>query len=364
MAPSKVIEFEHPLIATTSAPARPRVATRHDTREGRFYMIDGEKYPSVTTILKAIDKPALIAWAANLERALVMEAAADLYADAVALPHQLPRAGYVLSLEQRLGTVKAHQKARDKAADIGTETHALIEWWLRKGLGQVVGPEPAVSDPAQWGFMAWQDWAKSVDLVPLFIEQVLYSRAHNYAGTMDLLALVKGRETVVDVKTGKAVYPEAGLQNVAYRAALVEMGHVEAMPAGVIVRVPKRTDDPAFEAVDVDQSFGTVDALMPVFHATRTVWNWTEQGAQQRKRAHKKTPAAVAVVSVPHHGTTPIAPRAPLTHHVWWDLPGERGLVTVCEQAYIDRTQSVQQPTCPECAARLAAHDGQTECPF
>ena len=67
------------------SPSKPRV-TRTDGRSGRFYDIpnaDGTtaRYPSVTTILGAIAKPALIGWAAKEERLAVTEAAADLYAD-------------------------------------------------------------------------------------------------------------------------------------------------------------------------------------------------------------------------------------------------------------------------------------------
>jgi hypothetical protein len=50
-------------------------------RTSRRYRIPGtdEAYDSVTSILSAIGKPALINWAANQERALVMEAAANLH---------------------------------------------------------------------------------------------------------------------------------------------------------------------------------------------------------------------------------------------------------------------------------------------
>src|SRR5260370_823910 len=56
---------------------------RVDSRSGRFYHIEGDDdpYVSVTHALSCIAKPALINWAANQERSLVMDASADLYQD-------------------------------------------------------------------------------------------------------------------------------------------------------------------------------------------------------------------------------------------------------------------------------------------
>src|SRR5262245_7950030 len=145
-------------IATLSKPR----ATRTDSRSGRYYDIthaDGtrSRYPSVTTILGVINKPALIPWAAKEERLAVTEAAADLHAELTMHP-QLPRAMYLLALEQRLGTVKAHTRALTKAGEIGSAVHAQIEWTIKRGLGQRVGPEPVLLEAALWAFMAWEDF--------------------------------------------------------------------------------------------------------------------------------------------------------------------------------------------------------------
>src|SRR5688572_22813430 len=219
---------------------------RTDGPTGRFYLIDGDETPyvSVTHALQVIAKPALINWAANTERALCLDAAADLYLDLVKA-QPMGRPTFLATLTGRLGKQKAHQKALAKAGEIGTQVHALIEWNLRRRLGQQVGPEPRIVEAAQWAFMAWEDWAKSVDLKPLLIEQIVFSGTHKYAGTMDLVAEVSGVPTLVDFKTGKSIYAEAHLQSAAYRYALAEMGHL-APDRGVIVRLPKVDTDPAF----------------------------------------------------------------------------------------------------------------------
>ena len=151
---------------------------------------------------------------------------------------------------------------------------------FRRRLGQVVGPEPVVEDAATWAVMAWEDWAASVELEPIFVEQIVYSRRYRYAGTMDLFARVNGVETVIDWKTGKAVYAESGLQNVAYQSALIEMGH-GAPTAGLVVRLPKVQTDPAFEVVEV----APVAELLPTFLAVLEVWRWWYAADQASRRA-------------------------------------------------------------------------------
>lgn len=265
--PSKSLVFDTK-VATISAEAG-KVPIRQDGPSGRFYLIDGESYPSVTHILQCIGKPALINWAANQERTLVKDSAADLYEDLAKLPTPMSRVTYLATLEGRIGKQKAHRRELEKAGEVGTQVHALIEWNLRKQLGQSVGPEPRVVDDARWALMAWQDWAQSVELLPMYIEQKVFSRVHGYAGTMDLLAKVHGVDTLIDFKTGKSIYAESFLQNVAYQVALTEMNHHSAAQ-GMIVRLPKVQTDPAFEVGIVPPAAD----LFPTFLAVKQLWTW------------------------------------------------------------------------------------------
>ena len=246
---------------------------------GRFYAIDDDLWPSVTHVLACIAKPALVGWSAKEERKIVVEAAAKLYADET-VSGELSRATFVALLEGELGRTRGHQRKLQKAGEIGTGAHHLIEWDVRKSLGEPVGPEPSVPDESMWAFMAWQDWAKDVTLEPILCEQIVYSRRYGYAGTMDLLANVRGVPTLLDWKTGKAVYGESFLQNVAYQHALIEMGHAAA-EAGAIVRLPKTVGDPAFEVVAVPDD----EDLFATFLATLKLWRWwysNEEKARQR----------------------------------------------------------------------------------
>lgn len=248
----------------------PKTDTRRQTRKGRMYQIEGREYPSVTTILQAIGKPALVNWAAKVERELVTEVAAGLYQDAMDLRTKLSKTAWLTTLADRLGKTKASQRELAKASEIGSQAHALIEWTLKARMLEQPGPAPRITDKAQWSFMAWEDWAKSVELKPIFVEQVVYSENYGYAGTLDLLAEVNGKLTVLDWKTGKAVYCEAHLQNAAYRQAIREMGHGDPVQ-GIIVRLPKVETDPEFEAVEALPEPECFD----VFLHTLNLWHWT-----------------------------------------------------------------------------------------
>ena len=245
-------------------------AKRTTTKTGRFYHVDGMDLPSVTTVLGTIAKPALIKWAENTAKQATIDAAADMYVDLSRITNGTPmsRPAYIASLESRIGKAKASERESQKALEIGSQTHALIEWSLRRSLGQVAA-RPETTPPAEWAFMAYEDWARSVALEPIFIEQTVWSTQHGYAGTLDLLARVNGKRMLIDFKTSKSCYAEYDLQNVAYQAALAEMGH-GACDGGLIVRLPKVETDPEFEVKEC----GTVDELLPVFLATLRVWQW------------------------------------------------------------------------------------------
>lgn len=266
--------------------------TKRELRGSRWYTIpNGQEYPSVTTILSVIGKPALIAWSAKVEREMVTSVSADLYLDVAGTP-KMSKIAYLNTLQTRLGKEKAHKKLLEKAGDIGSQIHALIEWTLRASLMQEPGPSPHICDKAQWAFMAWEDWRKSVKLRPIFVEQTVWSDIHGIAGTMDLFCELSGEVTakhwltgekitktfsaptaaIIDWKSGKKVYPESFLQNAAYRNFLREMGHGDATE-GLIVRLPKVDTDPEFEVVWCPPEA----TCLPIFLNAKTLWTWAQE---------------------------------------------------------------------------------------
>jgi len=256
-----------------------------NTERGRRYEVtdtDGTTYllPSVTTILGVIGKPALINWAAKTEREAVVHAATQLYLDAPLKP-PMSEAAYRTSLLARLGKDKAHIKQMEKAAAIGSNVHEVIEWHLRRELGQKVLRCPELLPEAVPCFSAYQAWALEHELRPLLIEQTVWSKAGRYAGTMDVLAeaTMDGKRVtvVLDWKTSSGIWKEYRLQIAAYAKAIHEMGHTKELPGGLIVRLPKakkpgESTEPEFCYVPAEEH----GPLLEAFMAARNLWAWIE----------------------------------------------------------------------------------------
>src|SRR5262252_3076493 len=244
-------------MATTPSDS-PRLWTRD-----RFYTIDGRQLPSVTTILDVIAKPGLGPWYAKQERQYFETAMLEVLSKPGARDPEYVLAAVVAAVTG----VKAADRERQRASVIGAAVHAGIEWQLRRALGENAGPAPCLPEAAAWALESWKDWAASVALEPLAIERTVYCHDCGYAGTLDLFARVKGVLTVLDWKSGKAIYPEAFLQNVAYRHAAKRLGMLSAQ--GLIVRLPKLVTDPTWEVMLVPATLSIED-----FMAAMRLWRW------------------------------------------------------------------------------------------
>src|ERR1700674_2840580 len=89
----------------------------------RFYTIKGRQYPSVTTVLDIIAKPALGPWYAKEERRYFETAMLEVLAKPGARDPE-----YVLAaVADAVTGVKAADRAKQKARTIGTAVHAGIE---------------------------------------------------------------------------------------------------------------------------------------------------------------------------------------------------------------------------------------------
>jgi predicted RecB family nuclease len=70
----------------------------------------------------------------------------------------------------------------------------------------------------------FKSWLKEHPVSPVMIETPLVSEEYKYGGTLDLFAEYNSEFTLVDFKTGKALYPEYLYQVAAYRQLLQEQG--------------------------------------------------------------------------------------------------------------------------------------------
>lgn len=175
------------------------------TGQGRIYKHpdSGESWPSVTTIIgQAVNKPALPRWAAKASA----EYAAGNW-DVLAS----------LEEDERVTLIKgAPWKLSDKAANLGTAVHDAVDHWLRDE------PMPEWAPGVEPFMVQLCEFLEERKPRIIYTETTVINREVGYAGTLDILAEINGRITLIDTKTGKGVYPEAGLQ-------LAALAHAETV---------------------------------------------------------------------------------------------------------------------------------------
>jgi hypothetical protein len=71
----------------------------------------------------------------------------------------------------------------------------------------------------------FHQWLKEHTVVPKLVEAEMVSEEHLYGGCLDFYGLVDGHLSVVDFKTGKAIYDEYFYQLAGYTRLLVERSY-------------------------------------------------------------------------------------------------------------------------------------------
>lgn len=190
------------------------------------YTWNGKFIPGVTSILRILDKPALIQWAANM--------AAEYVLDALPLDDSTPIHLDVLK-DVCKEAKSAHRRISKDAADVGTVVHAFAERALVEQ--RVKLPQ----DPlARKGAEAFLGWLHATEHHAINVERMVFSKTHYYAGTCDFYGHIAGKVCVMDLKTSSGLYPEMLLQIAAYAIAISEETG-EQINDGWIVRLCKKT---------------------------------------------------------------------------------------------------------------------------
>ena len=191
---------------------------------------EGQRVPSVTTILGILNKPALLQWA-----------------------WQCGIDGF------------DYKEVRDNAADIGTLAHYLIMCHLTNEKPDTSEYSDQDIDKAENCLLSYYEWEKNHFLEPVLVECPLVSEQYGYGGTIDFFGKVDGQPTLVDFKTGKAIYPEFFYQLAAYEQLLAETGHLIEVTR--ILRIG-RTEDEGFE----ERSIGKLDNQWKLFLACKEIY--------------------------------------------------------------------------------------------
>ena len=182
----------------------------------RYYDKAGKLVVGVTTCLNMMAKPALVPWANKLG---------------------------LRGIDSRTYV--------DELALIGTLSHYMIECMLKDvkpNYGDFTPNQVSLAENSAIKFLQWQETLKSFELIAS--EKKVVNEEFGYGGTCDIFAKIDGRNTVLDIKTSKAIYSEAHTQVVAYAKALKEEGFV--VDDIKVVRIG-RNEEEGFEIVQVMQ---------------------------------------------------------------------------------------------------------------
>ena len=131
---------------------------------------------------------------------------------------------------------RSHTAARDIAADAGTASHSLVLGRMGGPAGVTEGMSADAMRKAQAAVYHAAPWLASVTIEPHIVEKPLVSDSLGYGGTPDWYGIIDGKHVVVDIKTGKSIYPQHWVQLSAYTLLLRGLGHT--VDETMIVHLP------------------------------------------------------------------------------------------------------------------------------
>lgn len=192
----------------------------------RYYDINGEKLPSVTTILGLLDKKVLVPWGAKC--------VAEHVASRLSHDNVYTKSDIVQHLTE---CRNAWVWESDRATTIGTNVHEMTEGILKSD--PVLSKQPICIEEENC-LCAFYEFLNTYKVEALETETLVYNVG--YAGRTDIVALVNGVKTLIDTKTSKAVYPEYRMQVAAYvNAYNRDKQPSDMVQKGAILRLDKKT---------------------------------------------------------------------------------------------------------------------------
>lgn len=153
-----------------------------------YKLSDGTRVPGATTITGLLNKPHLVRWA-----------------------NKLGLEGIDSS------------KYTDEAAQVGTLAHALVQAHLQGETLDTSMFSPTQVDLAENAVLSYLEWESRHKIEPIMLEKPMVSEKLRYGGTLDCYCMLDGIPTLIDFKTGKAIYDEYFVQTSAYKNLLLEL---------------------------------------------------------------------------------------------------------------------------------------------
>lgn len=226
------------------------------------YTLDGKRMYGVTTVLKVINKPALVPWSAKCVTDYI-KTHCDL--KRCELCENEDHDFYHVSESELEEAKLAHQKKKEDAGVKGTDVHAQIEDIINEAIKDSNGFITKEYKDSDSQVVKFVEWAIQKNVKFLASEQRLYSENLWCAGTADFICEIDGKLYIGDVKTSSGIYPEYFLQASAYARFAEEMGMYKGFHGVVIVNVKKTGGIEVKENYDIDgnwEAFKSAVVLM------------------------------------------------------------------------------------------------------
>ena len=136
--------------------------------KGHKYTLDGNPVASVTTVLGALNKPALVGWAAKMTA---------LYWEDLIIPGNPLTLDEVELAEHVKASKAARFKKSNKALEVGNITHDFAEQYA---LGR--NPKLPTNDQARTACEAFLVWWKEHNVQVIAVERKCYSKIYQFCG--------------------------------------------------------------------------------------------------------------------------------------------------------------------------------------
>ena len=202
----------------------------------------GEEVPSVTTILKILNKPQLVKWANYL-------GFQHLHVDAVL----------------------------NESSVLGTVVHYLINSILSKNYIIYINDGKIPIDVLYSYLNRFKIWLNTNTVKPILLEKSIAS--DKFGGTIDFYGKINDKYTLLDFKTSKKIRITMFFQLALYTILLEELGY-KVEQAGILLINPKYKDEKYIQRNELQPYIDFVLKLVDLFHSYYEINNnskWNEQ---------------------------------------------------------------------------------------
>lgn len=197
---------------------------------GDYVNSKGIEVPSVTTVLKVLNKPSLVKWA-----------------------------NYIGFKRQNV------QDVLDTTSYIGTFVHDFINAYICKSYYIFICTSRKINKKILYlYFNNFISWYKTRNIETIYSEKAFTT--DSFGGTLDFYGKIDGKYTILDFKTSKKPYGSMFLQLAGYIILLEELGE-KVDQVGILIVNDKEFSEKIINREDMDKYITTFKYLVSFFHA-------------------------------------------------------------------------------------------------